>query len=79
MVRVLNFYVAGNKSAEVESWPKLILIYLLNPALLQDLRHGQRRLRVQRRALPGAEDDGRQQPEGHAAPADRGQDHHSLR
>ncbi|CAG00286.1 unnamed protein product, partial [Tetraodon nigroviridis] len=45
----------------------------------QDLRHGQGRLHLQRRALPGAEDDGGQQPEGHAAPADRGQDHHQRR
>lgn len=40
-----------------------------------NIRHGQRRLHLERGAVSGAKDDGRQQPEGHPAAADRRQDH----
>ena len=46
---------------------------------LQNLRHGQGWLHLQRRALPGFEDDGGQQPKGHTAAADSGQNHYQCR
>ena len=42
---------------------------------IQDLRHRQRRVHQQRRALPGAQDDGGLQPERHPATTNCGQDH----
>lgn len=44
-----------------------------------NIRHGQRRLHLERGAVSGAKDDGRQQPERHPAAADRRQDHRVRR
>ena len=55
------------------------LYWICPRSRLPHLRHGQGRLHIQRRAVPGAEDDGGEQPEGHPAPADSGQDHHQRR
>lgn len=46
---------------------------------IPDLRHGQGWLHLQRRTVPGAQDDGGQQPERHTAAADCGQNHHQRR
>lgn len=40
-----------------------------------NIRHGQRRVHLERGAVSGAKDDGGQQPERHPAAADRRQDH----
>lgn len=67
--------------ADLPTHPSTFLSPLtpLPSSRLPDLRHGQGWLHLQRGALPGAEDDGRKQPEGHTAAADRGQDHHQRR
>ena len=44
----------------------------------KDLRHGQWWVHIQWWALPGVEDDGGEQLEGHPAAADSGQDHPAL-
>lgn len=67
----LNFTVDSTSAAFTQINLRLTPCCVFDLSRVQDLRHGQRRLHIERRALPGPQDDGGQQPEGHAAAADR--------
>ena len=64
--------VCRRESPYIFIWPSPLLCHPFSR--LSHLRHGQWWLHLQRRALPSAEDDGGQQPEGHTAAADCRQD-----
>ena len=70
-----NFVVAISRLSSIETADISQMSVIYWYISVKDLRHGQWRVHIQWRALPGVEDDGGEQPEGHPAAADSGQDH----